>query len=177
MRPNRLRQKLNAGEPTIGTHILSSWPTLVELIGDAENYDYVEFTAEYAPFAIRGIAGAPNRLIAISPAYSRPLRKSVRIRCYRTRYQRNSVLRGIFSGTKGISSIGATWPTETLASSPSCTSACIELSASARHLDCEMALQLGQNAKNSVIYLALQDLRFVLDGHGGDARPTAAMAA
>lgn len=40
-----------------------------------------------------------------------------------------------------------------------------------------MALQLGQNAKNSVIYLALQDLRFVLDGHGGDARPTAAMAA
>ena len=48
MRPNRLRQKLNAGEPTIGTHILSSWPTLVELIGDAENYDYVEFTAERA---------------------------------------------------------------------------------------------------------------------------------
>ena len=52
MRPNRLRQKLNAGEPTIGTHILSSWPTLVELIGEAENYDYVEFTAEYAPFTM-----------------------------------------------------------------------------------------------------------------------------
>src|ERR1700761_2868880 len=50
MRPNRLRALLNAGQPTIGTHILSSWPTLVELIGDAGNYDYVEFTAEYAPF-------------------------------------------------------------------------------------------------------------------------------
>ena len=36
MRANRLRQKLNAGNATIGTHILSSWPTLVELIGDAE---------------------------------------------------------------------------------------------------------------------------------------------
>jgi hypothetical protein len=66
---------------------------------------------------------------------------------------------------------------ETSASSPSCTSACIELSASARHLDRELALHLGQNAKNSVIYLALQDLWFVLDGHGGDAHPTAAMAA
>jgi 4-hydroxy-2-oxoheptanedioate aldolase len=50
MRPNRLRELLNANQPTIGTHLLSSWPTLVELIGDAGNYDYVEFTAEYAPF-------------------------------------------------------------------------------------------------------------------------------
>jgi 2-keto-3-deoxy-L-rhamnonate aldolase RhmA len=55
MRPNHLRQKLNAGEPTIGTHILSTWPTLVELIGDAENYDYVEFTAEYAPFTMHDL--------------------------------------------------------------------------------------------------------------------------
>ena len=50
MRHNRLRALLTSGEPSIGTHLLSSWPTLVELIGDAGNYDYVEFTAEYAPF-------------------------------------------------------------------------------------------------------------------------------
>jgi len=50
MRQNRLRELLNAGKPSIGTHILSTWPTLVELIGQAGNYDYVEFTAEYAPF-------------------------------------------------------------------------------------------------------------------------------
>jgi 2-keto-3-deoxy-L-rhamnonate aldolase RhmA len=50
MRHNRLRALLKAGEPSIGTHLLSSWPTLVELVGDAGNYDYVEFTAEYAPF-------------------------------------------------------------------------------------------------------------------------------
>ncbi len=47
MRPNRLRALLNAGEPTVGTHLLSTWPTLVELVGQAGNYDYVEFTAEY----------------------------------------------------------------------------------------------------------------------------------
>ena len=50
MRPNRLRALLNANQPTLGTHLLSSWPTLVELVGDAGNFDYVEYTAEYAPF-------------------------------------------------------------------------------------------------------------------------------
>jgi 4-hydroxy-2-oxoheptanedioate aldolase len=50
MRRNLLRERLNAGQPTVGTHILSVWPTLVELIGHSGQYDYVEFTAEYAPF-------------------------------------------------------------------------------------------------------------------------------
>jgi len=50
MRRNLLREKLDAGKPTVGTHILSAWPTLVELIGHSRQYDYVEFTAEYAPF-------------------------------------------------------------------------------------------------------------------------------
>lgn len=50
MRRNLLRERLNAGQPTVGTHILSCWPTLVELIGHSGQYDYVEFTAEYAPF-------------------------------------------------------------------------------------------------------------------------------
>jgi 2-keto-3-deoxy-L-rhamnonate aldolase RhmA len=50
MRRNQLREALTAGKPTVGTHILSCWPTLVELIGHSKQYDYVEFTAEYAPF-------------------------------------------------------------------------------------------------------------------------------
>ena len=50
MRHNRLRALLTANQPSIGTHLLSSWPTLVNFVGDAGNYDYVEFTAEYAPF-------------------------------------------------------------------------------------------------------------------------------
>ncbi len=55
MRPNRLRALLNANQPTLGTHILSTWPTLVELVGFAGNYDYVEFTAEYAPFTMHDL--------------------------------------------------------------------------------------------------------------------------
>jgi 2-keto-3-deoxy-L-rhamnonate aldolase RhmA len=50
MRHNRLRALLAADEPSLGTHLLSTWPTLVELVGQAGNYDYVEFTAEYSPF-------------------------------------------------------------------------------------------------------------------------------
>jgi hypothetical protein len=28
IRKNLLRERLNAGKPTVGTHILSAWPTL-----------------------------------------------------------------------------------------------------------------------------------------------------
>lgn len=55
MRRNPLRERLNAGKPTVGTHILSAWPTLVELIGHSRQYDYVEFTAEYAPFTMHDL--------------------------------------------------------------------------------------------------------------------------
>ena len=55
MRRNMLREKLDAGKPTVGTHILSAWPTLVELIGHSKQYDYVEFTAEYAPFTMHDL--------------------------------------------------------------------------------------------------------------------------
>jgi 4-hydroxy-2-oxoheptanedioate aldolase len=55
MRRNFLRERLNAGEPTLGTHLLSAWPTLVELIGATGQYHYVEFTAEYAPFDLHDL--------------------------------------------------------------------------------------------------------------------------
>jgi 4-hydroxy-2-oxoheptanedioate aldolase len=55
MTRNPLRERLNEGKPTVGTHILSAWPTLVELIGHSKQYDYVEFTAEYAPFTMHDL--------------------------------------------------------------------------------------------------------------------------
>lgn len=50
MRPNRLRELLDAGKPTIGTRVQSTWPSVVEAIGHTGMFDYVEFLAEYAPF-------------------------------------------------------------------------------------------------------------------------------
>ena len=50
MRKNRLRECLKAGDPSLGTHLLTSWPSIVELVGHSGAFDYVEFVAEYAPY-------------------------------------------------------------------------------------------------------------------------------
>ena len=55
MRPNKLRELLNAGKPTLGTHIHSTWPSLIEAIGHTGLYDYVEFVAEYGPFDLHDL--------------------------------------------------------------------------------------------------------------------------
>ncbi len=50
MRRNKLREMLTAGQPTLGTHLHSTWPSVVEVVGHTHMFDYVEFVAEYAPF-------------------------------------------------------------------------------------------------------------------------------
>ena len=55
MRPNILRQRLQQGAPTLGTHIHTTWPSMVEAIGHTGHYDYVEFVAEYAPFDLHDL--------------------------------------------------------------------------------------------------------------------------
>jgi 4-hydroxy-2-oxoheptanedioate aldolase len=50
MRKNRLRELLNADQPSLGTHIHSAWPSIIELVGHSRMFDYVEFVAEYAPY-------------------------------------------------------------------------------------------------------------------------------
>jgi 4-hydroxy-2-oxoheptanedioate aldolase len=45
---NTLRAKLDAGKPTIGTHILFADPDIAELIGDMGFFDYGEYAAEYS---------------------------------------------------------------------------------------------------------------------------------
>lgn len=55
MRRNLLREKLTAGEASLGTHLLSVWPTLVELVGQSGQFDYVEVSCEYAPFTMHDL--------------------------------------------------------------------------------------------------------------------------
>lgn len=52
MRKNRLRELLEADLPSMGTHVLSTWPTITELVGQTGQWDYVEFVAEYAPWTM-----------------------------------------------------------------------------------------------------------------------------
>ena len=55
MKPNLLRKKLSAGEPTVSTHIHSTWPSVVEALGHTGLYDYVEFVAEYGSFDLHDL--------------------------------------------------------------------------------------------------------------------------
>ena len=61
MRSNKLREKLNAGEPTLATHIHTTWPSVVEALGHTGAYDYVEFVAEYAPFDLHDLDNLARR--------------------------------------------------------------------------------------------------------------------
>src|SRR6266542_6781883 len=55
MKTNRIREQLKAGKPTLGTHIHSTWPSVVEAIALTGAYDYVEFVAEYAPYTLHDL--------------------------------------------------------------------------------------------------------------------------
>ena len=50
LRRNRLRELLDADQASLGTHLISSWPSVVELVGLSGMFDYVEFVAEYGPY-------------------------------------------------------------------------------------------------------------------------------
>jgi 2-keto-3-deoxy-L-rhamnonate aldolase RhmA len=52
MRPNKLRELLNAGKPSVGTHVLTPWPGMIEIVGHANVFDYIEYVAEYSPFSL-----------------------------------------------------------------------------------------------------------------------------
>ena len=54
MRTNRLREMLDADKPTVGTHIMATWPAVYEVAGHC-GLDYVEFVAEYSPFDLHDL--------------------------------------------------------------------------------------------------------------------------
>lgn len=52
MKRNRLRELLNQGKPTLGTHVIAPWPGIVEVIGHSGAFDYIEYVGEYSPFSL-----------------------------------------------------------------------------------------------------------------------------
>jgi 4-hydroxy-2-oxoheptanedioate aldolase len=52
MRPNKLRQLLNEGRSTVGTHVMTTSPDVLEMICKTGLIDYVEFVAEYGPYSL-----------------------------------------------------------------------------------------------------------------------------
>ena len=52
MRPNRLRELLKSGVASVGTHVMTTSPDIVEMIGKTGLIDCIEFVAEYAPYSL-----------------------------------------------------------------------------------------------------------------------------
>jgi 2-keto-3-deoxy-L-rhamnonate aldolase RhmA len=69
LRPNRLRELLDSGRPSLGTHVLSTWPTIIELVGQSRHWDYVEFVAEYAPWTMHDLDNL-GRTIELFPDFT-----------------------------------------------------------------------------------------------------------
>ena len=52
MRANKLRELLNSDTPSVGTHVASTSPDVVEIIGRTGVIDVVQFLAEYGPYSL-----------------------------------------------------------------------------------------------------------------------------
>ena len=69
MQKNRLRELLNEGKPTLGTHVISPWPGIVEVIGHSGAFDYIEYVGEYSPFSLEQLDNF-GRAIELFPTMS-----------------------------------------------------------------------------------------------------------
>jgi 2-keto-3-deoxy-L-rhamnonate aldolase RhmA len=94
MRRNRLRELLKADQPSLGTHIHSSWPTIVELVGHSKMFDYVEFVAEYAPYDLYALENL-GRAVDLFPHLSAMMKVEQEPRTY-------LAVRAIGSGIQNI---------------------------------------------------------------------------
>src|SRR5215468_3686808 len=94
MRRNRLRELLKADQPSLGTHIHSSWPTIIELVGHSGMFDYVEFVGEYAPYDLYALENI-GRAVDLFPHMSAMMKIEQEPRTYLT-------IRSIGSGIQNV---------------------------------------------------------------------------
>ena len=50
MKPNKLRQLIKEGKPTLGVHSVIPWPRLIEIIAATGTFDYIEYIGEYSTY-------------------------------------------------------------------------------------------------------------------------------
>jgi len=69
MKRNVLRELLNQGKPTLGTHVLIPWPGMAEVIGLSGAFDYIEYVGEYSTFTTEQLENF-GRAIDLFPGMS-----------------------------------------------------------------------------------------------------------
>ena len=43
---------MDAGKPTLGIHVLTPWPGMIEVVGRSGRFDYIEYVGEYSSFSL-----------------------------------------------------------------------------------------------------------------------------
>ncbi|MFC1899056.1 aldolase/citrate lyase family protein [Chloroflexota bacterium] len=81
MARNLIRQLLSDGKPTLGTHVLIPWPRLIEVIGNTEAFDYIEYVSEYSTFNIEQLENF-GRAIDLFPKMSSMIKVEEQLRGY-----------------------------------------------------------------------------------------------
>jgi 2-keto-3-deoxy-L-rhamnonate aldolase RhmA len=69
MKKNTLRELLNQGKPTLGTHVLIPWPGMAEVVGLTGAFDYIEYVGEYSTFTTEQLENF-GRAIDLFPSMS-----------------------------------------------------------------------------------------------------------
>lgn len=52
---NHLRTTIQSGNVSLGTRTFNTWPGIIEVIGQTDAFDYVEFLGEYAPWTLEDL--------------------------------------------------------------------------------------------------------------------------
>lgn len=52
---NKLRELFDQNLPTMGTHLSSTWPTLWEVVGNTQQFDYIEFGSQYGAWDLHDL--------------------------------------------------------------------------------------------------------------------------
>jgi len=55
MHTNELRASLGSDSTSLTSRLITPWPGLIEVLGQTDVFDYVEFAAEYAPFDLHDL--------------------------------------------------------------------------------------------------------------------------
>lgn len=71
MKKNKLRELIKSGKTSIGTRVLVPWPGIIEVIGNTDVIDYIEFLGEYAPWDLHDLEniGRATELYNISSMF------------------------------------------------------------------------------------------------------------
>ena len=101
MRHNRLRELLRAGKPSLGTHVISPWPAIYEVVGRSGAFDYVEFVAEEAPFDLHDLDGI-GRAVELFPDMGAMIKVDAALRDFTAARAINAGFGSVLSPTSAL---------------------------------------------------------------------------